>query len=99
MAGEYPNYYATQAALGNASTAALSIDPGFLVKSLRLENFEAVDFYVNMKGNAATTLDFFLRSCGGKLEMANLAVPLRTLSAYTTSTGAANKLLRVLALG
>lgn len=99
MAGEYPSYYSTQLPIGNAATSAEIVSFGFPAKVLRLENYETVDIYVNLKGSLASTIDLYLRSCGGKAELGNLPVPVGAISAYTTSTGAANKLLRVLALG
>jgi hypothetical protein len=92
-----PNYYSTQAALGNATTSGIIVAFGFDATAMRLANYEAVDMYVNLVGNLPTTADLYLRACSDRILS---AVPrLAGLGVVTTSTSAVAKILRVTALG
>lgn len=102
-----PNYYNKVQALGNATTSGDTLDfldqvsqKPFEATLLRLYNYEtAIDIYVNMsgRGNKATTTDLRVRACS---DLGWAPVPrISSITAYTTSTSAADKLLGVVALG
>ena len=93
-----PSYFNAHVALGNASTASVATTFPFAAPQLRLANFEAVDIYVNLRGTAATTADMLVRACSD-LGLLTITNPTSQISSYTTSTSAADKLLRVTALG
>ena len=93
-----PNYFSAAVALGNAATSHIATTFAFAAAQLRLANYEAVDIFVNLRGDAASTSDMIVRSCSD-LGLMTLYNPTSQITSVTTSTSAADKLLRVTAIG
>lgn len=90
---EYPFYYSTQAAPAASSTGTGSITGpgvsdrfGFVATRIIMQNFNAVNFYVNLKSTAtASSADLVVRACSSvQFEGFNIG----GYTAVTTSTGA-----------
>ena len=104
--GAQPNYYSASLNLGNATTcndgAPTFVDRNsgqkFEASFVRLRSLEtAIDIYVNYYGGVATTMDSIVRACS---DTGFFRVPpMSGLTAYTTSTTAANKVLNVTVMG
>lgn len=93
---EFPQWYSTQLAIGNATTCADTVSFGFNAEFLRLANYEAVDIYIDLQGNKASTSAMYLRACSD-VYFSNTP-PIAGVGAKTTSTAATDKILRITAM-
>ena len=95
----FPNYYTERLTVGVSTTAGAAAAFGFNATYLKLLNTEATDWFVRLNSTsvAATTADMRVRACSEVVMP--MVPPCAGLTAYTTSTAAAAKVLDVTALG
>jgi len=93
---EYPNVYSTNPAINVASTASELMPFGFIATHVRVENLSAVNVYINLKNNVATSASYIISTCVGH-RVLDLDVRSAGLGITTTSTVSA--LVNVLAVG
>ncbi len=93
---EFPQFYATQFEVSEATTCADSIEIGFIASKIHLANYTDTDIYVDFQGNKPTSgVGMFIRSCSERW-LPDLP-PVVGLGAITTATS--GKILHVTAFG
>ncbi len=97
MMSEFPQFYATQFEVSEATTCADAISFGFLSRNIHLANYTATDIYVDFRGNKQTSgIGMFIRSSSERW-LHDLPRPVAGIGANTTATS--GRILHVTAFG